>query len=717
MQEISRTPAGVSPCRREPFLGRRALGAALLATLAVLFASSAAHAVTVAPLASTGAAGLPDDRGYEMISPPEKNYLDVAIGSGYNQISPSGETDLFFTGGGFGVAKGTTSTVGYLASRGAGGSWATTQALTPPQEPTFINFGKIYSVDSTLSKAVVVSTANLTPETPGYSRDYGNIYLADDTNGSYQYIASGNEHFNVSGFLALNEVVGSEGYGHVAIQASAALTPEAPGPFVENTYDFTDGKLHLAGILPDGSVPAGGSKIGGYGYGDQIGRRAISSDGTKTFFTAPADGSAPAQLYVRRNDTTTTLISRPNPGVVNPYGEQPATFGTASADGSTVYFTSTAKLTSDATAHPFLYVPGGDPEYTEPMADLYSYDVASGRLGDLTTSDPEGAAISHVIGASKDGSYVYFGAYNVLAPGAVKSMFQQENGTGNIYVEHDGAIRFIAIAPAGDTSEGGPGEENRVTPDGRHMEFETYRKVTSYENTEHSEYYVYDYDADTLSCASCNPDGEPPQHGAFIRTPQIGGGFGNRQYDPVAFSEDGSRFFFSTEEALVPGDTNGVADAYEWENGKLYLLSTGTSPTSSFFGDSTPSGNDATIVTTQPLVAGDEDVNYDVYDARVGGGAPSSLAPPACSGTGCQGVPQAPPVFSTPSSSTYNGVGNFAPAAKAKPKQVKSKKSKPKKAKKKARKSHGKKPARKAHKSATGKHRKANLRSSRRAGR
>ena len=36
----------------------------------------------------------------------------------------------------------------------------------------------------------------------------------------------------------------------------------------------------------------------------------------------------------------------------------------------------------------------------------------------------------------------------------------------------------------------------------------------------------------------------------------------------------------------------------------------------------------------------------------------------ACTGTGCQGVPPAPPIFATPSSVTFNGVGNFEPSQK-----------------------------------------------------
>ena len=46
------------------------------------------------------------------------------------------------------------------------------------------------------------------------------------------------------------------------------------------------------------------------------------------------------------------------------------------------------------------------------------------------------------------------------------------------------------------------------------------------------------------------------------------------------------------------------------------------------------------------------------------------MTPPVCTGTGCQGIPGAPPIFATPSSVTFEGVGNFAaPVKQAGPKR------------------------------------------------
>jgi hypothetical protein len=156
-------------------------------------------------------------------------------------------------------------------------------------------------------------------------------------------------------------------------------------------------------------------------------------------------------------------------------------------------------------------------------------------------------------------------------------------------------------------------------------------------------------------------------------------------------------FFFSAQ-ALVPQDTNGRVDVYEWERpgsgecpvggeGCVYLLSGGTSIQESWFADASENGDDVFIITRAKLVNADEDELFDLYDVRVNGSTPS--LPLTCTGTGCQGVPGAPPIFTTPSSATFEGVGNFPPPrdSKVKPKPKK----KPKKAKPKKKSKHGKK--------------------------
>jgi hypothetical protein len=130
--------------------------------------------------------------------------------------------------------------------------------------------------------------------------------------------------------------------------------------------------------------------------------------------------------------------------------------------------------------------------------------------------------------------------------------------------------------------------------------------------------------------------------------------------------------FFDSTQALVPQDTNGILDAYEWERGGegsctspdgcVFLLSGGTSSDASYFVDASASGNDAFVVTRARLVPQDQNENYDLYDARVGG--VNVVSSSAGCAAGCQGGSvgvgsQGSSV--APSSATFAGPGNLAP--------------------------------------------------------
>jgi hypothetical protein len=667
---------------------RFALAATTTFAMWLALAASAAHAVTNGPLPAVGSTGLPDNRGYELVTPAEKLFNNVSYAQGYNQLSASGESATFSSGGGFGPAKGVTANTSYLATRQGAGQWLT-QGLTAPQSPSVIDFGQVWNSDASLSKTLVDSSAVLAP---GGSSAYGGVYLADNLTGTYELVFNGNEIVQPGVYSSqLRAVVGTPDFSHVLIQTGGGV-PTASSP--AGVFDFTAGQLQPVGILPGGAT-AVEARLGGIPEEQQPGdgypkeQRAISSDGSRIFFTAASEGSGARELYVRENDQQTVLISHPSSGVVDPNGEQGVNFGTASADGSVVFFTSQGRLTSDSTARPYNEESG-----QHESADLYRFELSSGQLTDLTTADPEGGQLKSVLGASENGDYIYFDAGGVLAPGGTE-------GAENVYVEHGGITRYIGQAPA--TASGNPfgrGEDSRVTPDGLHLEFDSNVQTTSYDNAGQNEYYIYDYPTDELRCATCNPSGRPPSHGNYIASIQIAGGSNaGRNNAARALSEDGSRFFFTSEESLLPQDTNGVADVYEWENGTVYLISSGTSAEPSRFGDSSANGNDATFVTSQSLVSQDRDVNSDVYDARVNGGTAVGLAPPACTGTGCQGVSEAPPIFATPASNTFNGIGNFsaAPKAAAKSKKSVKKKVKPKKKpKKKPKPKAKKKPKRKS---------------------
>jgi hypothetical protein len=148
--------------------------------------------------------------------------------------------------------------------------------------------------------------------------------------------------------------------------------------------------------------------------------------------------------------------------------------------------------------------------------------------------------------------------------------------------------------------------------------------------------------------------------------------------------------FFDSGDALVGRDDNGRQDVYEWEEpgsgvgdscsrssagfsesagGCVFAISNVAGDYESFFLDASPSGDDVFFATEDQLVPEDTDAHVDIYDARVGGGFPVTVQPPACdNGDSCKGpVSGQPEVFVAPASATFSGVGNLAPVPSVTP--------------------------------------------------
>jgi hypothetical protein len=502
------------------------------------------------------------------------------------------------------------------------------------------------------------------------------------------------------------------------------VTPVDGGESENNLYDSVDGELQLVNVLPNGSsepnATFGAPRFATHEQEEPDFSDAISADGDAIVWTSlegRGKQEAAKALYLRENDAqpqsplgaedeclvssdacTVQLDASGLPGTDREKEENGGggRFWTASADGSKVFFTDCRRLTESSTAAPH----GDCEESNEDSAqyggeealmgnDLYEYDVRTGRLTDLTvdhdSSDPLGADVQGVIGVSEDGEYVYLVADGVLASGAT-------GGQPNLYIRHGGVTTFIASLSPKDGFEAGPFFSNgvrgdfgdwrpsvgqrtaQVIPDGRSVVFMSASSLTGYPNAGADEVYVYDIeDGGRLSCVSCDPGGTSPPVGG----PGAGGYVPvseNATYMPRAISEDGDRVFFDSPEPLVPQATDGVENVYEWEragslggscpegapnDGCVYLLSGGASTEGSYFFDASSSGDDVFMITRAQLVSQDLDENVKVYDVRVDGA--TLLPPPGCSGTGCQAVPGSPPVFATPSSVTFNGVGNFLP--------------------------------------------------------
>lgn len=604
---------------------------------------------------------LSDCRAYEQVSPLEKNGTDVNSADaiwGPFQVGPGGDSVAYTSNGAF--ADPQSSFVGiYVASRG--GDWSSRSIVSPIAATSpFGSFnGYTPFIAPDFSKTLVVSAAGLAGEPAGTYR----LYLQDTVSDSYRSITPYPAGVG-SGTIEAMVAGASADFSHLLVQSPVPLTPDSPPG--RNIYEWVDGSppsFRLAGILPDDQAAPGGAAPGAVGpTGQGIIHSAMSADGSHVFFNSPP-GSG--NLYMRVGGIHTTQISAAG------------RFEGATRDGSRVLFIDSAGLELYETA-------GGEKTNLTPDSEP------------LDGSSPE---VSRVVAASDDFSRVYFVSRGQLLPeGGLP-------GGPNLYLTEGGTVSFVATLhpqkgewPADLLEQAfGPSaaSSRAVTADGSRLAFVSMSKLTSYNNAGFPELYVYDAPSGRISCPSCaggsgwselvatqGRNHPPTRLSHSIQWEQ----------SQQSFSADGSRLFFSTSKALVPEDANGVADVYEWRNGTVRLISSGTGEQSIFLGASA-SGDDVFFATRNQLVAQDTDRLNDIYDARAGGGIlAQNPEPPAnqpCAGDACRNV-TAPPMAPGLASRDLRGGGN-AVHKPGKKKRAKKKHGKHRKKKRTGKGRHGKK--------------------------
>jgi hypothetical protein len=507
----------------------------------------------------------------------------------------------------------------------------------------------------------------------------------------------------------------SSDLSHVFFETSYNLTPDAKGERVK-LYESDNGVVHLAGVLPDsacGTPPcaaeesAAGRGAAAIGLGEVRDSRtvtssAISPDGSRVVFTGPPlvrakevvdnkigenrtmtdendiDGVG-GNLYLRENGKTVQLnvSERSTP---DPNGPQLAVYEGASRDDNKIFFETPQALTDEDTET--------DPSLGGALVDLYMYDVNAPEghhltliSKDLEPADNNGTSKSDaVVGVSSDGSYVYFAGANALLPGETI-----DYRIRRLFVWHEGVIRRVAadllendtIGWVVPTTLTNFRDEFRMSPDGQHAVFGMRNPVSVSQNfstrceaSSCEEIYVYSYGSDKLVCASCSSTGQAPTGDSYIMDQSDDSTkIVITQHLNRVMTDDGSEVFFDTPDALVPEDTNGKRDVYEYDTGtgRVHLISSGRSHDDSFFVETTANGSDVMFTTSEPLVRSEIDGNWDMYDARIKGGIPAqNVAPPAqCESDDCQGPAKAAPAFSLPSSLTFSGAGNGLHATSA----------------------------------------------------
>jgi hypothetical protein len=645
----------------------------------------------------TSSSYLPDCRAYELVTPGYAGAVQILpgealahFGEGFGTFA-QGPQDFGFASnpgrfaymGALGAVNGTEAVNGfidmYLANRTSRG-WVTTFPNLKGSETA-----KEWGFACSESMALCVSHIG---ELQTHNEETGNTEYTRPQNSPYLYRADGarlmrlptNVNTVPGGTTFEGDQMLSGDFSHYVLSTTTPFVPggptEEPGAVYDN--NIAAKSIQIVSQTPGGEIPQLVHD------GRPTGLAAVSSDGSHILMAATTSESCtvfeygkygfrcpyilaqPAIFYERVNDSVTREVSK----------GQLAYFVGMTKDGSKVDFTTTAKLV---------------PEDEDNSSDMYQYNADTdewtlvSQVGSLGSTDSctatwtAGCGVQAITPERISGSEgyettartpgpddqiaygdgdVYFYAPEDLQPGEVGA-----DGQRNLYLYREGTVRFVATLEPGTTIE-----RATISGDGSHAAFLTKSSLTSYNSEQHDEVYAYNADTNVLRCASCNPSGAKPANGSHVVSVSEAGPF---------MSNDG-RVFFATRESLVPQDTDGIRDIYEYTEGHAQLISSGTGDRDStggletvsfFFGNTqtglesvSRDGTDVYFSTFESLVPDDKNGSFvKIYDARTNGGFDFTPELGSCAAADeCHGVgSEPPPPAEIATGGTLGGGGNL----------------------------------------------------------
>jgi hypothetical protein len=415
---------------------------------------------------------------------------------------------------------------------------------------------------------------------------------------------------------------------------------------------------------------------------------SISEDGSTVFFTVYAcpggsEGNTnipvpAATLYARIGKAETVKLSACLEAGCQASTPANAEFQGAARNGSRAFFTSTQKLTGDATenaeADGTLYEAELGKNASTERSEVKHLSAIS--AGDGTTQ----SGVEGVVAIAPDGSHSYFVARGVLtaeARSGCEAGFAQAGvaeegrckaieGANNLYVfERDarypqGHLGFVATLSSEEGALEGQHKSSdadqlwlpssssaNVTPSGRFLVFPSDAHLTPDDTDVNQAQQVFRFDDETgelvrvsIGERGFNDNGNAATVDAHIVIRGGAGALVGPQRSDPTMSNDGAYVFFQSPVALAPHALNEVPigspnapefaqNVYEYHEGNVYLISDGrdtalertscvsirTNSAVCLIGtDAT--GRNAFFTSADQLVPADNDTQLDVYDAR-----------------------------------------------------------------------------------------------------
>ena len=343
--------------------------------------------------------------------------------------------------------------------------------------------------------------------------------------------------------------------------ALVALTALAPAAAHASHARFT----HLS---PGGGVNADGRPVAFLG---------ASADSSRIFF-----GSWEQLTYQDRDGSGNDVYERSAAGLrlistsqYEPDGfSSSAQFGAVSDDGEHVFFSHTASLA---------------PEDTDTDRDVYERVGDTVRLVSTGQHDNPGAHFAWFEAGSADGERAVFHTTERL-------IFEDDDDEVDLYARAHGRTELVTYAP-GETQEPRSTSFKGASRDAQVVVFEAADPPVG--SVYDAELYVR-----TRAGTVALPGGSTSD---FYTGPRYRG-----------MSDDGARIFYETSASLVPEDTDGWEDVYEFSDGSAKLLSHGPAGGNGrffpVFKRASADGSRVFFETGEQLVPEDTDERLDVYE-------------------------------------------------------------------------------------------------------